>query len=236
MTTVRRILLSYIPTPGKNIDKIYQLIPLGKKITNSELIKILAKKHPDIPINSLHNHTKFLAVKNLIERVKKDGEFCYRRLVNGKSKLAALESYPTRSICALNLLQDHIGKRITGKMILEHCYDNKKQGTPYDLLAKLSMAGYLQFIEHTRPKQYLVLPEIKTLDHIPNNLKPVKLNVSKQEEEIVERDNAEVMKPNFTDMSLGEILDDYMGLKQENQRMKDSLQRIANELFQLIEK
>lgn len=223
--------MSYLPTLNTNIAKIYDCIP-DKTINLTELIELVALKHPAIPSKSIHIHAKFLSVKKLVEKSTKNGTFCYRK-INKNSPKALPKT--NRSDCVLLYCKSKIGKKITGAILLKHCFGGKQTSTPFNALKKLSDSGYVQFIDGSKPKAYLILPEIKTIDRIPYKVKPI-TSVMVKHKEVIEKTNVEVMKTSITEMSIGEILDDYMSLKQENQRMKDSLQRMANELFQLIEK
>ena len=92
----------------------------------------------------------------------------------------------------------------------------------------MSKQGGVQHIDDTYPFQYLVLPEIKIMDR--KGLVPVKQETKKQE-----KTQKIEPKDNIADMSIGQIISEHIALKDENRRLREALQRIAHELYQIGE-
>jgi len=207
---------SYTPMPGSNIALIYELIG-DDFITAADLHKSLQKKHPSFPIASVSTHARFLKEKGLIET--KDGK--YRRL----SSVEETNSNKPISLQTLEYCKARIGKKITAKEATEVVSpDNLRSSGPATNIRILADSGFLQEIAHTVPRQFLVLPEIKTIDRISRrSIKSPKQELSVQTKSVQKAND-------IANLSIGEILSEFVNLKQENTMLREALQRIAHEL------
>jgi len=221
--------LSYLPKSETHIGKVYKVLS-SEFVSAPDLRSVLENRYPNFPSKSLHVHLKFLIKKTLIEKKKISGEVRYRKCETSNNLIT---SEPVKSMTSLILayLKSHIGKKITGRELVNKIYKGKESSLPFDILSKLGKAKYIQVVSGSSPREYLVLPAIKTLDKIPAKLNPINslIPAKSNKEEKVEQIKTTTI--NITDMSIGEILTDYMYLKEENSRLKDSLQRIANEVL-----
>ena len=234
--------MDYQPNPNSNISKILNIIPTDSVISLTELKNRLTKKEKSFPLDSVYVHTKFLAKKGIIFIAKIDGENNYSQNKNLLDSIAPsqTEIFKTpinkkkklsRSKQVLIYCQQHVGKRISSKEVRAKCGKNANDSAPLDNLKRLKDGGYIQLIPDTSPYEYLVLPEIKTIEKIPrNNSLP---SVIQKKNHIPEQQTLEKMQSNIANMSLSDIVSDYVRLQQENQRMKDALQRMGMEFLQL---
>lgn len=224
--------MSYTPKPDSNIGKIYALIPSNRQITKKQLLETLTKE-TDVPVDSLSVHTRFLNEKNVIKIDVVNGETVYTRSYPTDQKTITKQPENKRGdvmIAVLNYCKEKVGKRIK---ITDFEEAVGKDVSVAALLRRLKLGGYIQFIEDTRPYEYLVLPEIKTIDKIPtvNQLEkrddlPSVINPQRQAAPVVDNNN-------ISNMTVGEILQDYMRLKVENERLREGLQRMGMEFLQL---
>ena len=212
--------MSYIPTPGSNISQIYDCIS-DKKQTVDQLANKIQSKYPHIPIGSIHTHLKFLIKKKLV--ILKD----YYYFLSG-NKPENDNKPQSKSLTVLLYCKSRIGKKVSARKMIDECFDGNASDTaPATTLKQLALMGGVSRIEGSRPLEYLVLPEIKTIDRISYSKD---LTVPKQE-----TTNKIEPNDNISDLSIGQILTEYVALKDENRRLRDALQRIAHELYQVGE-
>ena len=246
----------YVPEPNSNIGLILNNIPKNKVITRTELKKILSKKVKDFPVQSMYVHIKFLKEKNLIFEVKKDNESYYSKTESIVNKIAHQEDFfskssfgedsdenneqlestekkSNKSICVLKYCQSKIGKRIISKEVVRHCGKSIKDTAPLDALRRLREAGVIQRIPDTSPHEYLVLPDIKPLNKIPTILQSQSKNLTNSVIQTNSPPKAKNMHQDLANMTISDILKDYVEVKAENQRLKESLQRMGIEFLQL---
>lgn len=232
--------MDYKPDPNTNIGKIYKYIPFDRKISSKQLKARLLKK-TDVPVDSIFVHTRFLAKKGLIEILKEDGEKLFTRtdpdkrsnqlaLTNMEPDKLERKNWGKRQQATLNYCKEHVGKRIKSSDVVEIV--GHTSGVR-DQLTRLRKAGIIQYIQGTSPYEYLVLPEIKTIDKIPTN-KQLKNGLVSPSVVKPQTQTAEVNgSQNIANMTMGEILEDYMRLKVENERLREGLQRMGMEFLQL---
>jgi len=226
--------LSYQPKPGSNIDLIYHCLSTTFRAYD-EIKKILAERYPQVPENSLHTHLKFLCTKKLVAKVAKSGVSHYKLTSTPEPlpQMELIEHKHSVSQCVLDCCKAHVGKRIKSGIIKTQCGNHDADNAPLTLLKRLKDNGYIQLIPDTRPYEYLVLPEIKTLDKmgdIKDKKTPIKDTVTKEE-----KYNVGKKEKTIADMSIGEIVQGYMTMEVENTRLREALQRIAHELVQIGE-
>lgn len=222
--------MSYSPTPGSNISQIFDCVS-NKKQTVDQLINKMQSKYPHVPINSVHTHLKFLIKKKLV--ILKD----YYYFLNSDEQDS--DNKPqSKSLSILFYCKARIGKKVNSREMIDSiCDRNIKDTTPATVLKQLYLMGVVRRIEGSRPLDYLVLPEIKTIDRISYSAnlpaikqtnKPAIKQTKKVEPKILPNDN-------ISDLSIGQILTEHLALKDENRRLRDALQRIAHELYQVGE-
>jgi predicted transcriptional regulator len=235
--------MSYAPKPGSMIDHIFKIIPNNRPVQISEIKSLLHKKHPHINTTSVSTHLNFLASKGLVFREQSgpSGFYVYSRspFETSSKQLDLVETEQaefsmdvSRAKCTLLFCQRHVGKRIVSRKAVEACGKSKKDTAPLEALRKLKETGYIQYIEDTLPYEYLVLPEIKTLTKIPIVNKKTLPSIAQPRQEL-QPQIPQLLQNNIANMSITDIISEYMTLKHENQRLKESLQRIAVEFVQL---
>lgn len=222
--------LSYLPNPDTNIGKIYSLLLSSEYWSYKVLKKEIQKKYPQMPTGTIHVHLNFLLEKNVIKKKIIDNIACYKKIggeiKNNNKTRQGLQN--GTSIKILDFLKSQIGKKVSASIIKSEL--DIQSTIPHDVLRRLSNSGYIQEISHTNPKAFLVLPDIKTLDHLP--YKNEKSNPS-----VITKNTVEVIKPegDIQDLTIGQIINEFIKLKQENQHLKDALRRIAGELTSIID-
>lgn len=214
--------MSYLPTPGSNIAQLYECIS-EKKQTNVEIINRVRLKHPNFPIPSASIHLRYLIKKKLV--IKRNKLFS-RNIKNVKIANNVSTAKISKSQCVLQYCKQKIGKKVTSKELVKHCCDRPNDTAPSTALNGLKAMGVVSRIEGTSPYEYLILPEIKIIDNIRTTLPAIK--TQKTIERIEPKDN-------IADLSIDQILTEYVSLKDENRRLKEAMQRIAHELFQVGE-
>jgi hypothetical protein len=214
----------YSPNPQSNIGKIYSVLPINDFHSIALITTNIKERFPTIPLNSIGTHLKFLVKKKVIERRAINGSYAYR-MISGK-----IENKRNVRQQILEMIQGRIGKKVSARGLRLLCALDSNNTAPYDILKALSGHNFIQAIPDSNPTEYLVLPEIKTIDKVPKLEKSYEvITTGIKQPEVIEP------KLNISDLTIGEIVADYMSLKQENKQLRDSLQRIANEVLQLIE-
>lgn len=197
----------------------------------TNLKALLKAKYNTVPLESIYTHIKFLKKKNLIS-VTKEGNTRVFHKIDDDSQLSLIPSkrspyYRKKWFCVLEYCQQHIGKRIVSRAVVAQCGNSNKDTAPLVALKRLEEAGVIQLIPNTSPYEYLVLPDIKPLTKIPGKIKtPSVVQPQKQQ-------NTSMNNHNIANMTMGEILEDYMRLKVENERLREGLQRMGMEFLQL---
>lgn len=230
--------MSYEPTPGSNIAKILTAIPPKKEISYSELKRKLIDTYPDFPADSIYVHTRFLEKKDVLTIQKVDGEKVFKRKIDTptQNELIPIETksrpsgWGEKPLCVLKYCQERVGKRVSSRAIREHCGKNVNDTAPLDALKRLRDGGYIQLIPETSPYEYLVMPDIKPLSKIPkvSNKNPTTSVIQPKTPQIEENINK-----SLANMSISDILQDYVRIQAENQRLKEGLQRMAMEFIHL---
>lgn len=228
--------MSYQPKPGSNIETILNAIPKNRAIAYDKLKEILLKNYPDFPIDSIYVHTKFLRNKNLVTIDEENGHKIFSRTGPQQNELLPAvrntrpADYGSKPLCVLHYLQERVGKRVLSRDVQLHCGKNNKDTSPLDALKRLRDAGFIQLIPDTSPYEYLVLPDIKPLSKIPrkSNGNPTNSIIQPKTPKIEENINK-----TLANMSISDILSDYVRLQNENQRLKEGLQRMGMEFLQL---
>lgn len=210
--------MSYSPTPGSDIAEVYNCITDKPQSIPTILVK-LQTKNRKFPTNSISVHLRYLIKKGLVDKT-----------VNGylRNNFKPDNKPRSKSLQLLLYCKSKIGKKVNSREMIDSCCNgNIKDTVPATILKQLSLMGVVNRIEGTRPLEYLVLPEIKTIDKISYSKD---LTLPKQEtiHKIEPNDN-------IADLSIGQILTEYVALKDENRRLRDALQRIAHELYQVGE-
>jgi Fe2+ or Zn2+ uptake regulation protein len=228
--------LSYQPNKNTNIGKIYSIIPSDRSITQTQLKTILAKKWPEIPFDSVYVHFKFLAKKGLIVIQKEKDVTSYIRTSNEQTTMEfkkGKENRGSKQQQLLDYVKQYVGKRISTQQVVLTCGRNLRDNGPRDMLKRLEDSGFIQRIEGTLPIEYLVLPDIKGIDKIPTKRQiketQPKSVITKQSVPIETND----LQQKIANMTMSEILESFIELKQENLRMKEALQRMGMEFIQL---
>jgi hypothetical protein len=210
--------LSYSPRPGSNIAQIYACIS-GKPQTKAEIIAKLQLQTPKFPAASVPEHLRFLIDKALI--VNNDGLF---------SKPATTSKPPTsKSQCYLTYCKKHIGKQVKSKDLATHCCNGNTADTgPAGFLSALAAMNGATRVDEIKPYRYLILPEIKLIDKVTNTKLPATKPPQETQQNVKHNDN-------IADLSIGQILSEYVSMKDENRRLRAALQRIAHELYEVGE-
>lgn len=224
--------MSYQPKPGSNIEKILTAITTNRPISYDNLKLALIKKSADFPTESIYIHIKFLVKKGLVEVSEQNGQKYFSRPGSKQAELLPVKpaEYRSRSLCVLAYLQRHVGKRVVGRDVQSHCGKTNKDTGPLDALKRLRDEGFIQLIPDTSPYEYLVLPDIKPLSKIPKKSKgnPTPSIIQPKTPQIEENINK-----SLANMSISDILSDYVRLQNENQRLREGLQRMGMEFLQL---
>ena len=209
--------MGYLPEAKSNIGKIYALIP-SQPISLDDFRILLKKHHPEVPLNSIHIHIKFLAKKGLIAITNNNGIYYYSK-IEEKTEVKL-----TKGDRLLDYLKANIDKEFAAKDLTDKFSTAKNDFSIYACLRTLNKQGGVKQLA-TLPKTYLVLPQIVSIDKISKAALPAKQ----------EKPKGPIPQVNIANMTIAEIMTDYVQTKQENQQLKTSLQRLANELFQIIE-
>ena len=217
--------MSYIPLPGSNIWKILQVIS-NEPQSIKEIKNHIDLKYPEVPYNSLHTHLNFLEKKHVIQSNLINGSRCYQLRGSSTSIVNVEPSLPYQY---LNYLKSRVGETLTAQDLNEHFKRKKSDSLPATLLGKLKAQGGLKLLPNTKPYQYVILPEIEHIIKID-----WRRGDTRQKNEVVKSPNIDDTK-NIASMSIGDILTNYVNLKEENSRLKAVLRRIASELMSEIE-
>lgn len=233
----------YSPDPNSNIGQIYAIIPNNKAVTAHELQQILSNINPDFPIKSVNTHLRFLEQKGLVFRQRFEGLSYFSREKGKQKKEVEVEELEPQHFISevtkgkkmtlggqvLEYCKKYVGKRVSSSAIREYL---GATNTGYlDILKRLREANVIQLIPNTSPWEYLILPDIKVLDKVPTKKD---LGLTNTPSIIHKHENIEPeIKNNIANMSLGDILSEYVVLKQENQRLREALERMGMEFIQL---
>ena len=212
--------MSYLPKEGTNIAKVYDCIT-DEKQTAAQIMVQIKKSFPAYPLLSVGTHLNYLVKKKVIKKI--GAEYI---LVGG-----AIQTPPKQATVKSRIIEycnSHIGKKVTSNQIRFELGIVETSSAPNVILKELYGQGGLQLVGDTHPLQYLVLPEIKIVDS--KGLVPVKKETKKQE-----KAHKIIPKDNIADMSIGQIISEHIALKDENRRLREALQRIAHELYQIGE-
>ncbi len=206
----------YTPEPGSNIEAVYNAINCEPK-TAYEIKQTLKLSNPQVPDNSISTHLRYLVKKDVV--IKEGDEF---RRPSDKDSLPMTQQI-------LLYCKKHIGQKVTSTRIREELGFKKTESAPASVLGVLQKIGVVQLIPNTRPFEYLILSEIKALDSVPY------AKVKKQKEIATKESVVEQRQDDIANLSIGQILTEYVTIKQENLRLREALQRIAHELVQVGE-
>ena len=213
--------MGYLPEAKSNIGKIYALIP-SQPISLDDFRILLKKHHPEVPFNSFHVHIRYLAKKGLITITKNNGIHYYSKIEEKIEEKTEVKL--TKGDRLLDYLKANIDKEFAAKDLTDKFSTAKNDFSIYACLRTLNKQGGVKQLA-TLPKTYLVLPQITSIDKISKAALPAKQ----------EKPKGPIPHVNIANMTIAEIMTDYVQTKQENQQLKTSLQRLANELFQIIE-
>lgn len=212
--------MSYLPREGTNIAKVYDCIT-DEKQTHSEIVDQVKKSFPDCPATSVGTHLLFLVKKKAVKKIG-NGYLLVGGAIQTPPKQATIKSR------IIEYCNSHIGKKVTANQVRFELGIVETSSAPNVILKELYGQGGLQLVGDDHPLQYLVLPEIKIVDS--KGLVPVKKETKKQE-----KAHKIIPKDNIADMSIGQIISEHIALKDENRRLREALQRIAHELYQIGE-
>lgn len=214
--------MEYKPKPGTAAAQIYTYLTHQKQSARQ-----LFDQCQDIARKSVDGALRTLINNNLCVRYDEDGISLYS--LSNTSKTVKPEMSINEKMTAY--LQTQVGMAVKRKDVIAAC----GQSTSYSSLWKYATEQNLvQEIPKTKPTEYLIMPAIREINKIsysrPRNKR------EKKKQELMEPE----VKPNgksidIANMSLGEILQHYIEVKNENDRLKDALQRIAHELYNIAE-
>ena len=249
------------PTKGTNVYSIWHDILTDKYVEYSQIKFLLMQSFPNIPVSSLATQLHDLKERGLIQREKsRNGQWMYKKInssINTYKPTKKKKSVP-KSI--FDFLKNNVGKTFTAIEI-------RNKFSPYDvrawdILNSFSKQKIIKKCFNDGLLAYEVLPIIKTMDKHPitkyrprdkkltknKELKKVKeLNIVKELKTIDDSNIASIpeniiidykIKNSLINMSFNELIDNMLALRDENLKLKHTLDSIGHLLLQanIVEK
>jgi len=195
------------PKEGTNIRIIWLSGLTDNYQTKSFIFDRIRSDYPGFPFESFTTHIKNLIKRGFASSKLTNGVVTYRHLL--KAKLPVPVNTPYNSNLLIQYLQTQIGNDVT---VVELNQRFSQKGTSiYSTIGVLEKAGKIALhVTINNRKHYTVLPLID-----PNY-----------------RETTQVMNPDITQMSIGDIINNVMVLRDENLKYKQILESIGNLMVQ----
>ncbi|MFV2057749.1 MAG: hypothetical protein ACC707_14880 [Thiohalomonadales bacterium] len=204
------------PRVGTNIYTIWHDVLSDSFTSIYNLRIIISDKFPAIPVSSVSTHLQSLVNRGFAVRTGTLKDTRYKRSQGPENKSRQLGLGRATSYVK-PILKSQIGKHVTVSMVNQLAgFKNTNLGR---VLYKMERDGYLKRVDGAKPIAFLVLPSIGQLS-IP----------APTQEPILEP--LPITSPDITSMTIGELFQNAMNLRDENVRLKTTLESIGQLLLQ----
>ena len=237
------------PTKGTNVYSIWHDILTDKYVEYSQIKFLLMQSFPNIPVSSLATQLHDLKERGLIQREKsRNGQWMYKKINSSINTYKPTKKKKSVSKSIFDFLKNNVGETFTAKEIRKKFSPHNVQA--WDILNGFSKHNIIKKIEMNGLLGYEVLPLITTFDNPPKaTYRPGDKKVTKSKElKTVKELNIESIPKNIIidykiknsliNMSFNELIDNMLALRDENLKLKHTLDSIGHLLLQanIVEK